>query len=188
MNAQQAQSMGTRQGNRLGRSAVIEAKSAALSGEFGKQMLSAKFAKDADAIMAKLGVYSRGPRKGMQRGYVHWEKVIEGGFDYRSNRRYVVLPGTQDWSVRADANPLSTDILTQIDREREAAIEASPVAKLVQRAFRIRAMAVDDLDSYNRLRALGIAELTEECLSDFHSRMGRAKKLIIEARDLANAA
>lgn len=89
----------TRQGNRAGRSAVIEYRCAPLSSEFGMRMLREKFPDLADEILARLGTVSRGPRLGQQRGTIMWEKVVEGGFDYRSEERRVVHPGTQKWDV-----------------------------------------------------------------------------------------
>jgi len=91
-------SKNTRQGNKLGRGAVVEYKSAPLSGEFGLKMLHAKFPEQAPLYLAKLGVYSRGPRKGQPRGYIHWRKVIEGGWDYH-NRSGVLRPGCDGWAI-----------------------------------------------------------------------------------------
>ncbi|QYW02187.1 hypothetical protein CPT_Sonora_086 [Stenotrophomonas phage Sonora] len=100
--------MATSQGNRAGRSCVVELKYAALSSEFGMKMLREKFAEDADAILAVLGTYTRGPRKGLPRGYVHWEKVVEGGWSYREAR--VRVPGTAMWRVLDTAVAFDTAV------------------------------------------------------------------------------
>lgn len=96
--------MTTRQGNRLGRSFVVEAKAAALSGDFGVKMLRLKFPEQADKVLEELGTYSRGPRKGLPRGYIHWDKVSEGGWNYghSSFPIGVVRPGSYNWCVSRD--------------------------------------------------------------------------------------
>lgn len=101
-------SKNTRQGNRAGRSARYELKCASLSSDFGMKMLRAKFAADAELYLAKLGVYSRGPRKGLPRGYIHWVKVVEGGWDYNPRSgRGVMYPGCIEWAVRESMSPES---------------------------------------------------------------------------------
>ena len=82
----------------------IESKSAALSGDFGQKMLRLKFPETADKILAELGVYSRGPRKGLPRGYIHWDKVAVGGWNYNDLRleRGLQKPGCYNWAVSRD--------------------------------------------------------------------------------------
>lgn len=89
----------TAQGNKLGRAAVREYKFAALSTDFGLKMLHQKFGEQAATFLAILGTYTRGPRKGKPRGYIHWTKVLEGGWDYSRERRGVLYRGTMDWLV-----------------------------------------------------------------------------------------
>jgi hypothetical protein len=126
----------TEQGNRMGRGAVIESKCAAVSGEFGMAMLRKHFAEDADAILAALGAYSRGPRKGLPRGYVHWEKVVEGGFDYRDGERCVISQrGARRWRVLdgADAE-YSKNIGAEVAAARVVTADAVRRARLAPRA------------------------------------------------------
>ena len=82
----------------------IESESAALSGDFGQKMLRLKFPETADKILAELGVYSRGPRKGQPRGYIHWDKVVVGGWNYSDLRleRGIQKPGCYNWGVSRD--------------------------------------------------------------------------------------
>lgn len=101
--------MATRQGNRAGRSIVSQKHFAALSGEFGMRMLRTKFPNEADEILKELGTFTRGPRKGSPRGYIHWEKIVEGGFDYE--RRMVVGRGTREWDVLRDDYADSESVL-----------------------------------------------------------------------------
>lgn len=108
MNA--AASQRTHQGNRAGRGAVVEYKCAALSTDFGLKMLEAKFPNEAKLYLAVLGVYSRGPRKGLPRGYIHWVKVVEGGWDYSRKQRGVMRPGCIEWRVIPSQNPEDTSI------------------------------------------------------------------------------
>lgn len=112
--------MKTRQGNRAGRAVVAEDKSAALSTEFGLHMLRAKFPELAEEILARLGVFSKGPRKGLPRGYIHWRKVIEGGWNY--SKASVERPGCANWVVRENAMPDSADIGRAVFVAKERAI------------------------------------------------------------------
>lgn len=181
--------MGTTvQGNRLGRGAVIERKCAALSGEFGMAMLRRHFADDADAILAALGAYSRGPRKGLPRGYVHWEKVVEGGFDYRDGERCVVNQrGARRWRVLdgADAD-YSKDIGATIVAIRLVAADAVRRARLATR------VNVDLFDQAMRVhrgarQALRDAHITGDAMDMgyFLIVIRRARKLLREARNHA---
>ena len=127
--------MGTEQGNAYGRSCVIQHRSAALSSDFGMKMLRAKFP-DADAILAELGTYSRGPRKGLPRGYVHWTKISEGGFDYEA--RIVRRPGTEDWRVMPDKNPKGRYIsVAGFVKVENSTPQSQTVAKLKASGWRV---------------------------------------------------
>lgn len=169
--------MATRQGNRAGRSAVIEFKSAALSGGFGMGMLRTKFPEQADEILARLGTYSRGPRKGLPRGYVTWEKVVEGGYDYRPSRRAVVLPGTQCWDVCESASPDSPSVIAAIafDRRRREDAEHELCASLTPPWAKL-------LEGAARAHRRAITNLREGELYDFRQGMMRARLYLIEAR------
>lgn len=133
--------MTTTQGNRAGRACRFEAKSAALSSDFGMKMLHAKFAEDADAILTALGTYTRGPRKGLPRGYVHWEKITEGGWDYRRDAKCVRLPGTHKWRVLDSEFEMGLDVSSAAREARERPIReaeqaAHEAAALARRAER----------------------------------------------------
>lgn len=87
-----------------GNEAVLEEKSAALSGEFGRSFAERVFGAEklAEAIEA-CGTYSRGPRKGQPAGRVIWSKVVKGGYGFS---QYVVRDsgapgaGAQRWRAR----------------------------------------------------------------------------------------
>lgn len=130
-------SKNTAQGNRAGRGAVCEHKAAALSSEFGLKMLNAKFPEGAKLYLAKLGTFSRGPRKGLPRGYIHWVKVVEGGWDYSRNARGVMRPGCIEWIVREGADPESAAV----------AIPRHPSTFMEHNAARVQSERQAEIDS-----------------------------------------
>jgi hypothetical protein len=69
--------------------ARTEVLSAALSTPFGYDWATKLFGEE---VVSQLPTYSKGPRKGKVKGYVHWLKVIVGGW----SREYgVCIPGLQ---------------------------------------------------------------------------------------------
>lgn len=168
--------MTTSQGNTAGRSCVMYFRSAALSGEFGMKMLREKFPEDADAILAKLGVYSRGPRKGMPKGYIHWTKIVEGGFDY--NARIVRKPGCIDWRVIDGQNPNGVSVSGEVGEAREQAVEAAKRAEYLvsgeDRKYIIRAMEIR-ASAHRNFKI-------DRCRQDFEYEMFRARNNIKKAR------
>lgn len=81
-----------------GRSCKIEYRSASLSESFGLELFKRKAGKHADRILAELGTYSKGKRQGKPRGFIHWIKVVEGGYDYYTGRG-VLRKGSMDYRV-----------------------------------------------------------------------------------------
>lgn len=91
-----------------GRGAKWETKQAALSGDFGMQLFRRKFGEHADKLLTEFGTYSRGPRKGLPRGYIYWQKVTEGGWGNRTPfARFpsmgVLRPGSRCFMVSLNA-------------------------------------------------------------------------------------
>jgi len=166
----------TSQGNRAGRSCRIEEKSAALSSDFGIKMLRAKFPELADEILARLGTYTRGPRKDLPRGYVTWTKVVEGGWHYGTGR--VMYPGTQDWDVRKSADLRDASIPGAIIHERETAEREAKAAEW-------DAMSETEKELH---RARLARRAAFRCLREdddreaFHRCMARARKLVRDVR------
>lgn len=74
---------------------------AALSGEYGLGLLARKFGEDGAAIILEtFGMYSRGPRKGLPRGYIHWVKCAVGGWTYAfTHDGSVLTPGSHRYRV-----------------------------------------------------------------------------------------
>lgn len=76
--------------------ATIEHKAAALSGEFGLAFAVRRF---GQALVDIIPLYSRGPRKGLTKGYIVWDKVVKGGWK-KDGPGYmnggVVAPGTRN--------------------------------------------------------------------------------------------
>ncbi|MCY9865008.1 hypothetical protein OTK49_21050 [Vibrio coralliirubri] len=81
-----------------GRGCVKQKLSASLAEDFGLELFKKKAGSHAERILAELGTYSRGKRKGKQKGFIHWVKVVEGGFDYYGSRT-VVYRGSSDYRV-----------------------------------------------------------------------------------------
>jgi len=74
--------------------ARVERKSAPLSSEFSREFVERRFGgkESADLIYSLLPVYSRGPRKGTVKGFIHWQKVTVGGWHHDR----VLIPGTHN--------------------------------------------------------------------------------------------
>lgn len=76
--------------------AKIEGKGAALSGDFGYAFAVRRF---GQALVDIIPLYSRGPRKGLTKGYIVWDKVTKGGWK-KDGPGYmnggVVAPGTRN--------------------------------------------------------------------------------------------
>jgi hypothetical protein len=138
------------------RGARVEHKSAALSGEFGMRMFEAKFpAAQRPLYLAKLGVYSRGLRKGMPRGYIHWIKVVEGGWDYSDKRRGVLRRGTYEWVVRETADECSAEVCVPND----------PRTSIAERRARLIEWFDEDMqESIGGLCDIGAAEIAIEAV------------------------
>jgi hypothetical protein len=82
--------------------AIVEARRAALSEEFGRELLVKKFGQAAaDVIIAEFGTYKRGKRKGQAKGFIHWKKCTRGGWKHYEGRSggYVAKPGSFDFAV-----------------------------------------------------------------------------------------
>jgi len=84
----------------LGRGCVLKQHSSALNTEFGMNLFLKKAGADAPAILEQLGKYTRGKRKGTQKGFLVWLKVVEGGYDYQGGRG-VLRGGSIEYRVTA---------------------------------------------------------------------------------------
>lgn len=101
--------------------ASVELKQAALSSDFGKQLFVKKFGEQAASmIMEAFGVYKSGPRKGLQRGYLHWEKCTVGGW-YRSlngsSQGGVRKPGSRNYRACLGSKELVPQDSTAFERK-----------------------------------------------------------------------
>lgn len=87
--------------------AQTETKCAGLDSDFGRDFLFRRFdAELAQHILNSFGTYTRGPRKGKQRGYICWTKTVKGGWVKDGPGYYgegscghVASPGTSDVRV-----------------------------------------------------------------------------------------
>ncbi len=75
--------------------AVVEHRCVAMSTDFSQTLVAEKFGPE---VLARLPLYSRGPRKGLPKGYLCWRKCTVGGWSRM--RQCVVYPGTSEWCVR----------------------------------------------------------------------------------------
>lgn len=81
--------------------ASFEQKTAPLSSEFGKKVAIEKF---GEQLVACFPVFSKGPRKGLMKGYLCWTKCTVGGWarshpDSGGTLGGVVKPGTSGWRI-----------------------------------------------------------------------------------------
>lgn len=100
--------------------ALAYKKSAPVYRDFVRPFLERHFsAAVVDALFEALPVYSRGPRKGLKKGYVHWTKVERGGW-HREGPSYngspqgrVLYPGTWHVYITLTNQELSTTVLDE---------------------------------------------------------------------------
>jgi hypothetical protein len=85
--------------SQMGRGCKLVGYSAALHTEFGMQLFMRKANEDQIKILEELGTYTKGKNQGQQRGFIHWLKVVEGGFDYSIYNRGVLRGGSIEYRV-----------------------------------------------------------------------------------------
>lgn len=96
--------------------------SAPLHCDFARGFLDRHFAPDViAALYDAMPAYSRGPRKGLKKGYVHWTKCTKGGWFSTGpgdgsggpTRGFVMAPGSHRIRVTLGPDRLSTGVLDQ---------------------------------------------------------------------------
>lgn len=99
---------------RRGQYAVVERKVAPLYSEFARSFLERHFSPAVIvALYERVGTYSRGPRKGLAKGYVHWLKCSVGGWHRDDGRGGVLIPGTHQVRVHLTNDYHSTCVLDE---------------------------------------------------------------------------
>jgi hypothetical protein len=79
--------------------ARYETKSAPLSSDFARSFVERRFG-NADLIYSLLPKFTRGPRKGLVKGYVTWIKCDRGGWARLNGALgQVLVPGTHDVQI-----------------------------------------------------------------------------------------
>lgn len=78
----------------------VEMKIVSVESDFGEKIAREKF---GDAHYAALPEYTRGPRKGAKKGFVHWDKCTVGGWS--RDRNCVVYPGSHNWRLSTSQDP-----------------------------------------------------------------------------------
>lgn len=77
--------------------ASYERKIAALTTDFGLKVATEKFGAE---LIARMPVYTRGPKKGKPKGALTWIKCSEGGWmRMNGGQGGVIRPGTYDWAL-----------------------------------------------------------------------------------------
>jgi hypothetical protein len=74
--------------------AELEYKSAYLSSDFGVELAIKKTGWTLEQLREKLGVKSKGPRKGLLHGTIRWVKVVKGGWVKTGSYNDVMMRGT----------------------------------------------------------------------------------------------
>lgn len=81
-----------------------EHKCAPLHSDFAKDFVKRQFGEETAALIySLLPVYSKGKHQGLVKGFVHWDKVHEGGWvrESRFDRGHVERPGTRNVCISA---------------------------------------------------------------------------------------
>lgn len=135
--------------------ARIERKSAPLNSDFGREFLTRRFGeRDAALIYSLLPAYSRGPRKGLLKGFIHWDKVVEGGWCHdRDGKGHVERPGTRNVRVCASYD---ADVSISISEHRRYEGETDE-----QREAYIRELLSLMFGKRNSLRGIVPADLPQ---------------------------
>lgn len=101
--------------------ATFERKVVALSTEWGRKVATEKF---GEQLVGSFPTFTRGPRKGLLKGFICWTKCAEGGWTNnvpdQSGRTTglggVVKPGTSGWRLtmaHPDADPCGHSIVAR---------------------------------------------------------------------------
>lgn len=107
--------------------AQIEHKFSALHTDFAREFVARRFgAAETSLIYSLLPTYSRGPRKGLPKGYVHWDKVCEGGWTRTGGKGHVERPGTRNVRICASRDP---DVFYHIPEQRRTELETDEQRK-----------------------------------------------------------
>lgn len=106
--------------------AVVEEKSSPLHAEFSRQFLERHFSPTVvAALYGALPTYSQGPRRGLVKGYVRWDRCIRGGWrHFPSGKSGVQRPGTSNVHVVMDGKMLLDENANATDEGRIAAFLA----------------------------------------------------------------
>lgn len=106
--------------------AAFETKSAPLSSDFGRKVAEEKFGAE---LVGRFPTFTRGPRKGMLKGYLCWTKCTVGGWarSHPEDRSLpgVVKPGTSGWRItmaHPDSDPNGHAIVARWTYARPAPV------------------------------------------------------------------
>lgn len=170
-----------------GRSCKIEYRSASLSESFGLELFKRKAGKHADRILAELGTYSKGKRQGKPRGFIHWIKVVEGGYDYCTGRG-VLTKGSIDYRVTKeygsehhlceyvlDFDKQKADLVKSIE-EMETSLKKELVAQPIREMQLERELSDENLKSQ-------VDDWHKACVKSAEEEVKIGEKLILRLKD-----
>lgn len=90
----------------VGRRATFQMMQAPLREAFARDLLVRRFGeRAAEDILSAFGQISKGPRKGQQRGHLHWVKCEAGGWAKFDGFSGVLRPGSQRYCVTLNGAP-----------------------------------------------------------------------------------
>jgi len=99
--------------------ARTEIKFAPLASDFGKSFVARRYGEAGAALIySLLPKFSRGPRKGLVKGYVRWTKVHSGGWvrnAYNISGGHVELPGTRNVCILAGRDDFASGLTERDD-------------------------------------------------------------------------
>ncbi|CAH7382237.1 hypothetical protein VCHA53O466_40437 [Vibrio chagasii] len=147
-----------------GRGCVLKQYTAALNTDFGMNLFRKKAGDKADQILAELGTYQRGKRKGTQKGFLVWLKVVEGGFDYVGGRG-VLRGGSIEYRVAKEYCTEHHLCEYHLDSQ-PTRLQASEIKHATQRIE----FCNQEIESTNNLIAKGATKEAIDMLKESYSK------------------
>jgi len=147
--------------SQLGRACELIERRAKLSSDFGLNLLKKKVsAERLEEILNEVGVLKSGPNAGKPRGYIVWNKILEGGFDYQKGR--ILRGGCVDFYVEyaaIDGKKYKVDIESDSKSKNEQFNERKP--EFEARVSDLEKLIIQCIDGISTWREIGDSEMVD---------------------------